>query len=85
MKLTHRTFAAVLLLISAGIMTSESAIADQSAKPAPLMIQEQGSFAVGAAGVELTSDDLNDIDSAVSTVTVQGARYPEHLQKLVGR
>ena len=33
---------------------------------------------LGAAGVELTSDDLHDIESAVSQVTVQGARYPEH-------
>lgn len=40
---------------------------------------------IGAAGVELTPDDLRVIDSAVSKVTVQGARYPEHLQKLVGR
>ena len=40
---------------------------------------------IGAAGVELTSDDLRDIDSAVSKITVQGARHPEHLQKLVGR
>jgi aryl-alcohol dehydrogenase-like predicted oxidoreductase len=40
---------------------------------------------IGAAGVELTPDDLRDIDSAVSKITVQGARYPEHLQKLVGR
>ncbi len=40
---------------------------------------------IGAAGLELTPDDLQDIDSAVSKITVQGARYPEHLQKLVGR
>lgn len=40
---------------------------------------------IGAAGVELTPDDLRDIDRAVSKVTVQGARYPEHLQQLVGR
>jgi aryl-alcohol dehydrogenase-like predicted oxidoreductase len=40
---------------------------------------------IGAAGVELTTDDLRDIDRAVSKVTVQGARYPEHLQRLVGR
>jgi aryl-alcohol dehydrogenase-like predicted oxidoreductase len=39
----------------------------------------------GAAAVELTPDDLRDIDSAVSKITVQGARYPEHLQQLVGR
>ena len=40
---------------------------------------------LGAANVELTADDLSRIESAVSKVTVQGARYPEHLQKLVGR
>jgi aryl-alcohol dehydrogenase-like predicted oxidoreductase len=40
---------------------------------------------IGAAAVELTSDDLREIDSAVSKITVQGARYPEHLLRLVGR
>jgi aryl-alcohol dehydrogenase-like predicted oxidoreductase len=40
---------------------------------------------IAAAGVELTHDDLRDIDRALSKVSVQGARYPEHLQKLVGR
>jgi aryl-alcohol dehydrogenase-like predicted oxidoreductase len=40
---------------------------------------------VGAAAVELTSDDLREIDSATSKITVQGARYPEHLQRLIGR
>lgn len=40
---------------------------------------------VGAADVELTSGDLGEIDAVLSTVTVQGARYPEHLQRLVGR
>jgi aryl-alcohol dehydrogenase-like predicted oxidoreductase len=40
---------------------------------------------IGAAGVKLTTDDLRNIDRAVSRVTVQGARYPEHLQQLVGR
>ncbi len=40
---------------------------------------------IGAAAVELTPDDLRDIDRAVAKVTVQGARYPEHLQRLVGR
>jgi hypothetical protein len=33
----------------------------------------------------LTADDLREIDSAASQIAVQGARYPEHLQKLVGR
>ncbi|MGA7454353.1 MAG: aldo/keto reductase [Rhodoplanes sp.] len=40
---------------------------------------------IGATAVELTSDDLREIDSAVSKITLQGARYPEHLQRLVGR
>jgi aryl-alcohol dehydrogenase-like predicted oxidoreductase len=39
----------------------------------------------GAADVELTPDDLRGIRNAVSALTMQGARYPEHLQKLVGR
>jgi aryl-alcohol dehydrogenase-like predicted oxidoreductase len=40
---------------------------------------------IGAAAIELTSDDLREIDSAASMVTVQGARYPEHLNRMVGR
>jgi aryl-alcohol dehydrogenase-like predicted oxidoreductase len=40
---------------------------------------------LGAAQVELSADDLRDIRVAAEGMTVQGARYPEHLQKLVGR
>ena len=40
---------------------------------------------IAAANVELTPGDLQEIDRAASKITVQGARYPEHLQKLVGR
>ena len=40
---------------------------------------------IKAAGIELTPDDLRDIELAVSKITVQGARYPEHVQRLVGR
>jgi aryl-alcohol dehydrogenase-like predicted oxidoreductase len=40
---------------------------------------------IGAAGVELTPNDLSDIDSAVAGITVQGARYPEQLQRLINR
>lgn len=39
---------------------------------------------IGAAAVDLTADDLRDIESAVSAITVQGARYPEHLQRMTG-
>jgi aryl-alcohol dehydrogenase-like predicted oxidoreductase len=39
----------------------------------------------GAEVIELTSDDLRDIERAASKITVQGARYPEHLNRLVGR
>jgi len=38
-----------------------------------------------AANVELTADELREIDDAVSKIAVQGARYPEAMQKLVGR
>ena len=40
---------------------------------------------IGAASVNLTSDDLREIENAASQITVQGARYPEDLQKMVGR
>ena len=40
---------------------------------------------IGAAAVELTPDDLRQIDEAASKIPVQGARYPQELQKLVGR
>jgi aryl-alcohol dehydrogenase-like predicted oxidoreductase len=40
---------------------------------------------IAAAAVVLTSDDLRQIQDAVAEVAVQGARYPEHLQALVGR
>jgi len=39
---------------------------------------------IGAAAVVLTADDLRDIDSAASKVTVEGARYPERLEKMTG-
>jgi aryl-alcohol dehydrogenase-like predicted oxidoreductase len=37
---------------------------------------------LGAVNVELTSDDLREIEGAASRITVQGARYPEHLERL---
>jgi aryl-alcohol dehydrogenase-like predicted oxidoreductase len=40
---------------------------------------------IGAAAIELTSDDLRQIETAASKITVQGARYPESAAKLVGR
>jgi aryl-alcohol dehydrogenase-like predicted oxidoreductase len=40
---------------------------------------------LGAANVRLTREDLLEIDSVLSATAVQGARYPEHLEKLVGR
>jgi aryl-alcohol dehydrogenase-like predicted oxidoreductase len=39
---------------------------------------------IGAVAVELTSDDLRKIDSAASKITVQGARYPEELERRTG-
>ncbi len=40
---------------------------------------------IGAVSVELTPDDLLDIDRAASEITVQGARYPEKLEQMTGR
>jgi aryl-alcohol dehydrogenase-like predicted oxidoreductase len=40
---------------------------------------------LGAAVISLTPDDLCEIDRAASTLAVHGARYPEHLQQMVGR
>ncbi len=40
---------------------------------------------IGATAVELTRDDIRELESAASKISVQGARYPEALQKLVGR
>ncbi len=40
---------------------------------------------LGAANVELTADDLCEIETAASKITVQGARYPEHLEQMTGR
>ena len=40
---------------------------------------------LGGASVELTADDLREIDSASSQIKLEGARYPEHLAKLSGR
>jgi aryl-alcohol dehydrogenase-like predicted oxidoreductase len=40
---------------------------------------------IGAVSIQLTRDDLRDIESAASQITVQGARYPEYLDRLTGR
>jgi aryl-alcohol dehydrogenase-like predicted oxidoreductase len=40
---------------------------------------------IGAAGVELSADDLGVIDSAAAKIPAQGERYPEHLNRTVGR
>ena len=40
---------------------------------------------IGAAAVELMSDDLRQIESAAAKITVQGARYPEKLEQMTGR
>lgn len=40
---------------------------------------------IGAANVKLTADDLSEIKTAASKITVQGNRYPEHLEKMTDR
>ncbi len=40
---------------------------------------------IAATSVELTADDLREVDRAAAQITVQGARYPEHLERMTGR
>ena len=40
---------------------------------------------IGAAAIELMSDDLREIERAAAKITVQGARYPEKLEQMTGR
>jgi aryl-alcohol dehydrogenase-like predicted oxidoreductase len=40
---------------------------------------------IGATAIQLTADDLGEIDRAAAQIAVHGARYPEHLQRMVGR
>ena len=40
---------------------------------------------IGAVAIELAADDLHEIDGAASRITVQGARYPERLERMTGR
>ncbi len=39
---------------------------------------------IGAVDIELTADDLQQIESAAAEIKVQGARYPEHIEKMTG-
>ncbi len=40
---------------------------------------------LGAAEVELSTNDISEIDTAFAAIPVQGDRYPAHLQKIVGK
>jgi aryl-alcohol dehydrogenase-like predicted oxidoreductase len=40
---------------------------------------------IGAAAIELSAEDLSEIESAAAQIPVQGARYPEHIEKMTGR
>jgi len=51
----------------------------------PQHIKEVAERNIGAAEIELTSEDLREIDAAASTIAVQGARYPENLEQMTGR
>jgi aryl-alcohol dehydrogenase-like predicted oxidoreductase len=39
---------------------------------------------IAAVAIELTADDVREIDSAASKITVEGDRYPEHIQRMTG-
>ena len=40
---------------------------------------------IGAVAIELTADDLRELDAATAKITVQGARYPEELERMTYR
>jgi aryl-alcohol dehydrogenase-like predicted oxidoreductase len=40
---------------------------------------------IGAVALELTADDLSEIDRGAAQITIQGARYPEKLEQMTGR
>jgi len=40
---------------------------------------------MGSVDIELTADDIREIESATATITVQGDRYPEELMRMTGR
>jgi hypothetical protein len=39
---------------------------------------------LGATFIELSTEDLNDIEQAASAIKVQGARYPDQMEKMTG-
>jgi aryl-alcohol dehydrogenase-like predicted oxidoreductase len=39
---------------------------------------------IGSLAIKLTPGDLREIDTAASKITVEGERYPEHLQRMTG-
>ncbi len=39
---------------------------------------------IGAASIGLTPDDLKEVEIAASKITIEGARYPEHLERMTG-
>jgi aryl-alcohol dehydrogenase-like predicted oxidoreductase len=47
--------------------------------------QERLEENLGAADIELTADDLSEIDDAAAHIEVQGARYPDFMKRLIGR
>jgi len=64
----------------------------QKPSPEPWMVPIPGTTRlhrldenIGALSVELTPEDLRDIENAASKITVQGARYPERLEQMTGR
>ena len=49
------------------------------------MRRSLNTISIGSINIEFTADELRKIDDASSAIKVQDERYPEHLQKLVGR
>jgi aryl-alcohol dehydrogenase-like predicted oxidoreductase len=80
-KLAKRKKATPAQLALAWLLAQKSWIVPIPGTTKPERLDEN----IGADSIELTSDDVREIDSALSEITVQGARYPEELERRTGR
>jgi len=79
-RLAERTKTTPAQLALAWLLAQKPWIVPIPGTTKPARLEEN----IGAAAVALTSDDLREIDRAASEITIQGARYPDHLEKRTG-
>jgi aryl-alcohol dehydrogenase-like predicted oxidoreductase len=79
-RLAERTKTTPAQLALAWLLAQKPWIVPIPGTTKPARLEEN----IGAAAVALTSEDLREIDRAASEITIQGARYPDHLEKRTG-